>query len=212
MIKNYLNINYKDKNKAKKLGAIWDKNEKKWFYYDDNINKDELLKSFKSYDNNIIELIGENRTFGGNELYIDMIPKTSYFKNVRSLFSNEDWNIIRHYIYKRVNYKCECCGSFKFKYLEAHERWSFDIENKIQKLERIIALCKLCHKTVHYGHSKIRNNMEKINNHIKKVKKINDEELDNHINESKNIWKERNKINWILDLSIISNSGFTIIT
>ena len=210
-MKKYLNIHYNDRKKAKKLDIIWDKKEKKWYYEEDNKNIPEILSLFKEDECKEIEIIGEDRTFGNNELYIDMIPKTSYFKNVRSLFTKEDWNIIRHHIYKRVNNRCECCGCYRNKYLEAHERWSYNNEEGIQKLERIIALCKLCHSAVHYGHSKMKKNMDKINDHIKKVKKINDEELEKHIKESRELWKERNKIEWKLNLSIISNSGFSII-
>jgi hypothetical protein len=199
----YLNIHYSDRKKAKNLGALWCSKNKKWYCDDDN---KEILEIFKEYKE--IEIVGEDRNFGSNELYVDLIPKTTYYKNVRSIFTKEDWNIIRHHIYKRVNYKCECCGCYRNKYLEAHERWSYNEETKIQKLERIIALCKLCHKSVHYGHSK--KDIIKINEHLKKIKKINDEELKIHIKEAKELRNKRNKINWELDCSIISNSGFEI--
>ena len=54
----------------------------------------------------------------------------------------------------------------------------------------------------------MKNNINNINEHLKKIKNINDEELDSHIKEARNIWKERNKIQWKLDFSIITNSGF----
>lgn len=201
----FINVPYCDKNKVKSMGGKWNKLEKKWYIEDDNPLKDSY-EEFKE----IKELNGENRNYGENILYIDMIPKTSYFKNIRSLFKVDDWNTIRNYIYKRVNYKCECCGCTRHKYLEAHERWSFDFENKIQKLERIIALCKLCHLSTHYGFSKRKRNINIINEHLKKIKNIDDTELHNHINEAYNIWKDRNKVIWTLDYSIIVNSGFII--
>jgi len=157
-----------------------------------------------------IEIIGEDRNFGSNNLYIDMIPKTSYFKNVRLLFNECDWNLIRHHIYERAGHKCECCGIKRFKYLEAHERWIYDYETNTQKLIRIIALCRMCHNSTHYGHSKQTKEMVKIHEHLKKVKKINDEELKNHINDAYKTWDERNKIKWNIDTSIITNSGFVI--
>jgi hypothetical protein len=118
--------------------------------------------------------------------------------------------LIRHYIYERVNNRCECCGRKRSKYLEAHERWEFNEETKIQKLVRIIALCKLCHSATHYGHSKRRKNMDNINMHIKKINNFTDEELQTHIKEAYKTWNERNKIKWELDFSIITNSGFEI--
>ena len=54
----------------------------------------------------------------------------------------------------------------------------------------------------------MKKDITKINEHIKKVRKINDEELKEHIKEAYEIWKERNKIEWIIDLSIITNSNF----
>lgn len=202
----YLNIPYKERNIARSLGAEWDKINKKWFCEDDN----ELCSLYDVYKENI-EIKGEDRDFGGNKLYIDMIPKTTYFKNVRSLFSENDWNLIRHHIYSRCDYRCECCKKKKNRYLEAHERWLFDETTQTQKLIRIIALCKLCHSATHYGHSKRTKNIDKINNHIKKINNYNDEELKNHIKESYDIWKSRNNIKWNLDFSILTNSGFNLI-
>jgi len=200
----YLNIPYSDRKIVKTLGGKWDPKNKKWYCEEDN----ELCSLYEIYKE--INIIGEDRDYGSNKLYIDMIPKTTYFKNVRSLFNDSDWNLIRHHIYERVNYKCECCGKKKMKYLDAHERWEFNEETQTQKLVRIIALCKLCHAATHYGHSKRTKNIEKINNHIKKINNYNDEELQEHINNSYALWKERNKIKWNLDFSILINSGFTI--
>ena len=202
----YLNIPYKERNIARNLGAEWDKINKKWFCEEDN----ELCSLYDVYKENI-EIKGEDREYGGNKLYIDMIPKTTYFKNVRSLFSENDWNLIRHHIYSRCDYRCECCNKKKNRYLEAHERWLFDETTQTQKLIRIIALCKLCHSATHYGHSKRTKNMDKINMHIKKINNYNDEELKNHIKESYDIWKSRNNIKWNLDFSILTNSGFNLI-
>jgi len=201
----YLNIPYSSRKIAKEYGAIWDRDCKKWFCEDEN---NELCKLYDNYRK--IEIINEDRTIGGNQLFIDMIPKTSYFKNVRSIFNECDWNLIRHHIYQRVNNKCECCGVKRSKYLEAHERWIFDYETQTQKLIRIIALCRLCHQATHYGHSKLKKDITKINEHLKKVRGMNDDQLKDHIKEAYEIWENRNKINWKIDVSIISDSGFTI--
>jgi hypothetical protein len=202
----YLNIPYNDRKIAKNLGGKWDAKSKKWYCEDEN---NELCSLYDIYKSDIT-IVGEDRDFGSNKLYIDMIPKTSYFNNVRSIFNECDWNLIRHYIYERVNNRCECCGRKRSKYLEAHERWEFNEETKTQKLVRIIALCKLCHSATHYGHSKRRKNMDNINMHIKKINNFTDEELQTHIKDAYKTWNERNKIKWELDFSIITNSGFEI--
>ena len=202
----YLNIPYSEKKVAKEYGAIWDKDCKRWFCEDES---NELCKLYDIYKE--IDIIGEDRSYGGSELFIDMIPKTSYFKNVRSIFTESDWNLIRHHIYERTGHKCECCGAKRFKYLEAHERWIFDFETKTQKLIRIIALCRLCHQATHYGHSKVTKEISKINTHLMKVRGINEEELKLHIKEAFEIWEKRNTVKWIIDTSIISDSGFKVV-
>ena len=53
-------------------------------------------------------------------------------------------------------------------------------------------------------------NINIINEHLKKIKNIDDNQLQNHIKEARDLWKERNKIKWTLDFSIITNSGFII--
>jgi hypothetical protein len=202
----YLNIPYSSRKTAIEYGAIWDKKKKSWYCTDET---NELCKLFEPFKE--IQIIGEDRTYGENELFIDMIPKTSYFKNVRSVFSESDWNLIRNHIYKRSNNRCECCGAKRNKYLEAHERWIYDFETQTQKLIRIIALCRLCHQSTHYGHSKAFKDISKINKHLMKVRGINEEELKRHIKEAYETWEKRNKIQWNIDLSIISNSGFNLI-
>ena len=59
---------------------------------------------------NSYELVGEDRYYGGNVLYKDLIPSTTWFNNVRSCISSNSWDKLRHKIYERVDYKCECCG------------------------------------------------------------------------------------------------------
>ena len=56
------------------------------------------------------ELVGEDRYYGGNKLHKDLIPSTTWFNNVRSYISRNSWDKLRHEIYERVDYKCECCG------------------------------------------------------------------------------------------------------
>jgi len=43
----YINVSYAEKEEAKALGAKWDAGKKQWYSYEDNKNKEELLKKFK---------------------------------------------------------------------------------------------------------------------------------------------------------------------
>ena len=44
--KNYLKVSFERKDEAKLLGAKWDPKEKKWYYLENNINKNKLLELF----------------------------------------------------------------------------------------------------------------------------------------------------------------------
>ena len=272
MSKIYLIIPFENKDDAKNLGVKFDWDKKLW--YANNINKDKLLEKYKEYKS-LENIIGENREFNGYNLFIDLIPTTSWYNNVRSNIYNDDWIRIRKYIYERVNYKCECCGlycKYRKKYddeyldnnsydkdthyedtddedsveedthykdtddedsddinsqdlrnnnneelkrwntiqLEAHERWSYDDKTNIQKLERIVALCHRCHSVTHSGLAQMRGLSNQADKHLMKVNRWTKKKVLNHHREQTNIWRERNKIKWNIDLSIITNSGIKL--
>ena len=55
-------------------------------------------------------LAGEDRTLGQG-LFVDLIPSTSWFTNVRSAVSERDWFRIRKMVYRRAGQRCEACGA-----------------------------------------------------------------------------------------------------
>lgn len=61
---------------------------------------EEILPKTTKID--ILELIGEDRTAGGNLLFVDLIPNTCWFKNVRTCIKPSDWDILRKYVYSRT--------------------------------------------------------------------------------------------------------------
>lgn len=159
-------------------------------------------------------LIDEDRNFGGQELYIDLIPKSCWFTNVRYCISKNDWNILRKIIYERVNYKCECCNidcKQNNISIEAHERWYYDYNTKTQKLMRLIALCRNCHLATHYGYAKISGKEKIAINQLLKVRNCSIIDLNKHINYSFSVWKDRNEYEWNLDLDLILKNNFKII-
>lgn len=232
----YLNVCYEEKEQAKQLGAKFDWNEKLWYIYEDNENIDSLCSQFEKY-NEIKELQGENRDFGGNLLLIDLTPSSTWYENVRSKITRHDWQRIRRHVYDRVNYCCEICGIYckhkrlydedlyeKNNYhknickngdveytiikdngctiqwtesvdcelkledeelrwntiaLEAHERWSYDLQTQTQRLERLIALCHRCHTSTHMGLAGIRHLSDLAKNHIKRVNGWSEEQYNN---------------------------------
>ena len=208
----YLAVPFEEKDEVKKLGAKWDNNEKKWYILDNLKNKEILLEKYK-INNNPIILDGEDRNYCGNELFVDLIPRSCWFSNVRSCVHITEWDRIRNYIYTRVNYICECCGINTKEnniQLEAHERWSYDETTYTQKLVRIIALCQQCHQTTHIGLAGINGKTNEAENHLKKIRRFSDEECELHIKEAFTLWNNRNKYLWNLDLSLMENNGIKL--
>ena len=58
-----------------------------------------------------MDLVGENRNFGGSILYKDLIPTTSWFNNVRKCVARSSWDKLRRQVYERVDYRSECCNT-----------------------------------------------------------------------------------------------------
>lgn len=82
-------------------------------------------------------------------LDFDFIPEESWRFNLRSVLSAEGWDVVRKDAYKRASYKCRVCGRGNCR-LEAHEKWSFDVKKRVQRLDDVLALCHDCHAVVHY--------------------------------------------------------------
>jgi hypothetical protein len=144
------------------------------------------------------------------KLTIKLVPKTSWYSNVRSEVSKTQWDVIRKKCYQKANNKCEICGDVGInqgvKHLvECHEIWEYDNKNKIQILKGFIALCPHCHKTKHVGLAQINGEEEIVINQLMKINKISRNHAKNYISKSFEIWQERSKNDWKLDISYIDN-------
>ena len=164
----------------------------------------------------LTQLIGEDRMFGGNDLFIDLIPRGCWFSNVRTSIKGSCWDKLRKLVYERADNKCECCGVKDEKTsletrLEAHERWFYDDIKKTQKLMRIIALCNLCHLVTHFGRANIINKGEEAKRHFMKVRKFTEEQFEEHKKEAFRLWSERNNDTWELDLTLITDNNIELV-
>ena len=202
----YLSVPFAEKEQAKDLGCLWDPNKKLWYLSREN--KEAMTRWALTTPKENLVLKGEDRAFGGSNLFVDLVPKTCWFTNVRTCIDKGDWNKLRQAIYKRANYQCECCQANSP--LDAHERWEFDEDTKIQKLVRLIALCKPCHEVTHIGLAQIKGREGIVIKHLMNVTGMNKTDAEMHIDDAFNLWSKRNLYNWELDLSIILNSGINL--
>lgn len=201
-MKVYLSVPYSEKEAAKGLGAKWDSSRKKWYAPK---GEKQLVERWPLNDSPIQGLKGEDRSYGGSQLFVDLVPRSCWFTNVRSCVHFSDWDRLRRFIYDRAGSKCECCG-FRGR-LDAHERWDFDNTTKVQKLMRIIALCQACHEVTHMGLAQVKGREEVATQHLIGVTGMNRVDAVRHIRDAFDRWRERNRYEWDLDLSIITDSG-----
>jgi len=72
-------------------------------------------------------LPGEDRAFGSG-LFVDMIPRSCWFTNVRACVTPNDWERLARMVYSRAGHRCEACGAgldrAAGRRMEAHERWA----------------------------------------------------------------------------------------
>ncbi len=83
---------------------------------------------------------------------VELVPASYWFSNVRSHVTREVWDQLRRQTYEATGHICEICGEVGRKHpVECHEVWHYDDEWRIQKLERLIALCPSYHAVKHSG-------------------------------------------------------------
>lgn len=167
-------------------------------------------------------LPGEDRRFGGNHLTFDMIPRRCSFRNVRAAVSPADWSTLGAIIHARAGNRCECCArapgsrtSFatgQDLVLHCHEKWEFDYENNRQTLKRLVSLCDECHASTHLGHSFKSGYGPAAAAHFAWVRGITPQQAKAEFNKAYADSRQRDRLAWDIDISIIKNAGITTAT
>jgi hypothetical protein len=137
------------------------------------------------------------------KLKFELVPDGCWYSNLRTILSKKQWDFIRQDAKERSGGTCAICGR-KPKRLEAHERWSYDEENCVQKLEDVVSLCPACHKTVHIGRSQLMGDGEFCENWFMKVNNCSYAEMRAELGKANEEHVRRNKISeWRLDLTYL---------
>lgn len=145
------------------------------------------------------------------KLTIELIPKTSWFSNVRSAVSKAEWDKIRKQVYEKAYYVCEICGDIGPHHpVEAHEVWEFNDKKLTQTLIGMIALCPNCHLVKHMGFANISGKRNIATNHFIKVNNLKKDEAQILINDAFVLWKKRSQFIYKLDISYLKKYGINI--
>ncbi len=138
------------------------------------------------------------------KLWANLVPESNFFQNLRGIFSQNEWDIIRKAAYKKHYHECSICGKENTR-LEAHENWKYVYHQSIQKLISVDALCYLCHRNMHLGHSGIliregKLNQEELISHWAKINNVNIKQFHGYQEKVFKLWNLKNKFTFkILD-------------
>lgn len=190
-----IRVDFSDKDEVKKLGAKWNGEDKTW-YIPAGLDYSPFAK-----------WLNTDGVKGIGGLYVDLVPRSAWFSNLRSEFSKEDWQVIRQKSYKENKYRCSvCCGHGQQHPVEAHERWDFDLESNKQRLVEVTSLCPACHEATHIGLANVNERGDIAFERLQYINEWTKDETDEHIKQAYEVWELRNNIkNWILDLSILED-------
>jgi Domain of unknown function (DUF5710) len=202
MAREWLDVPFSEKDRAKACGARWDPAAGRWYAPRPGIPGLERWEPLSDL------LPGEDRTFG-SVLMVDPIPSTTWFHNARTCIAPGDWQRVRMLVLRRAGYRCEACGrpGVGGQGLECHERWDYDERSQRQTLRRLICFCISCHTVTHFGLAQIRGKDAAAVAHLRDVTGMSDAEADQHIRAAIALWQHRSGIAWQIDLSILTRAG-----
>lgn len=139
---------------------------------------------------------------GSFHLYVDLVPTSAWFSNLRAELSPGEWKSCAAFVAKRAGYCCEICEGRGPKWpVECHERWAFDEATGVQKLVALEALCPDCHEATHIGLAQARGHYERAAGHLMRVNGWSEDEVKSHLREAVTVFRRRSDRPWQLDAS-----------
>jgi len=140
------------------------------------------------------------------KLTIELVPKTSWYSNVRSNVSRKEWDVIRKRSYSDANHVCEICGGVGTKHpVECHEIWDYNDETHEQTLVGLISLCPKCHGVKHAGLSISKGKEDLVVSQLMKVNGMTRNQAITYINESFDKFVERSKYTWKVNIEYLQD-------
>jgi len=199
----YLDVPYSEKDEAKRFGARWDQAARRWY---DSRPPTPALQRWAARPEVPELLPGEDRSFGQG-LFVDLVPSSCWFTNVRWCVTEADWERLRRPIVRRAEGRCEACGAERGQRVEVHERWHYDYDRSVQSLRRLVALCPACHSTTHFGHAAAIGRDGEARAHLQAVTGMTDDQAREHITAAYERWAVRSAMTWELDLSVLTGAS-----
>ena len=138
------------------------------------------------------------------KLTVDLVPASQWGDNLRSRLPKKEWDRLRRACYEAAGHKCEVCGGKGRKWpVEAHERWEYDDQARVQRLVGLIALCPSCHEVKHIGRAFAVGRGARAMKHLCKVNGWSEQECAKYLDAARAEWEERSRHEWALDISFV---------
>ena len=139
-------------------------------------------------------------------LYVELVPQTCWFSNVRNHVTKPEWDTIRKSVFQKAAYRCEICGGKGEKWpVECHEIFEYDDKLKLQTLVGMIALCPACHQAKHFGLARVLHTDKQAMCHLCEVNGWTIDQGVDHVNQQMTIGIERSQHEWTVDLQFLKN-------
>lgn len=194
-----LEVPYTEKNEAKVLGARWNSDLRTW-YVPDGVDRALFERWVVPNSLSITAAPVAARATRKHPLFVDLIPRSAWFSNLRSELTAAEWESVKKATYQAAGYCCEACsGQGPNHPVECHERWEFDLAKKVQTLLGTVALCPDCHEATHFGLADVRGRGQAARKHLQAVNCWSDSETTLHIRAAGELWKLRSTVKWTLD-------------
>jgi hypothetical protein len=207
----WLDVPFSEKDAAKAAGARWDAAARRWYAPRAGMTQ---LTGWAAAEPVPELLPGEDRSFGSG-LFVDLVPSSCWFTNARSCISERDWERVRRMVTERAGRRCEVCRATADRdagrWLEVHERWSYDDAARVQSLRRLICLCTPCHTATHLGLASLRGVDGPAREHLASVSGLTTADVELLVEGAFELWAQRSRFTWALDLSMLTDAGVRVV-
>ncbi|AIW17427.1 hypothetical protein IX91_25560 (plasmid) [Vibrio tubiashii ATCC 19109] len=185
--------------------------QENWLYY--KCKENDLVELYQDYKSQGVfdALLGiTDRSYYPPRLSVELVPSSSWFDNVRSRVTPQEWSFLKKNTAKNAKYRCEICKGKGPKWpVECHEIWHYDDVRHIQTLLGLTALCPACHEVKHIGFTSLKGKELEATAHLALVNGWSYKGASDYVSYCFEIWRKRSEKNWEIDISWLEKMGVT---
>jgi hypothetical protein len=143
----------------------------------------------------------------GAPLTIDLVPETCWVRSLRAELALEDSRRLERLVLDAARGWCELCGRRDPSALECDELWSFDERDRIQRLERVLAVCSACCEVRHIDLAARIGTADRAVRHLAAVNGWEEPVAVQYVADAHGRWERRSGYSWSVDLERLRDYG-----